>query len=97
MKNILIDKQVSWLAKDENKELIKDFEKIYVVGIDLKQTSFDENCASFCIDRNCNFLTADPKAYTHFFKIKKINTVEISPFYYEKKAERYVYLVKIKT
>jgi len=72
LKNVLIDKQVSWLGNDENSELIKDFDKPYVVGVDLKQSSFDENCASFCIDRNCDFLTADPKAYTHFFKIKKI-------------------------
>ncbi len=73
MKNVLIDKQVSWLAKDENRELIKNFDKVYVVGMDLKQTSFDENCASFCMDNNCDFLTADAKAYTHFFKIKNFH------------------------
>jgi len=96
LKNVLIDKQVNWLAKDENRELIKNFDKVYVVGKDLKQTSFDENCASICIERNCDFLTADPKAYTHFFKIKKIKSVEISRFYHEKKAERYIFLVQIK-
>ena len=97
MKNVLIDKQVSWLSKKENKELIKDFDEIYEVGKDLKQTSFDENCATFCIDRNCDFLTADPKAYTHFFKIKKIKSVEISRFIRDKDPERYVYLMQIKT
>ena len=96
MKNVLIDKQVSWLAKDENRKLIKDFEKPYVVGVDLKQTSFDENCASLCVDRNCDFLTADPKAFTHFFKIKKIKSVEITRFFYEKKAERWIYRFQIK-
>ena len=96
LKNVLIDKQVSWLGNDENKELIKDFDKPYVVGVDLKQSSFDENCASFCMDRDCDFLTADPKAYTHFFKIKKIKSVEISRFYYEKEAERYIYRMQIK-
>jgi len=96
MKNVLIDKQVSWLAKDENHELIKDFEKSYVVGVDLKQTSFDENCASFCMERNCDFLTADPRAYTHFFKIKKIKSVEISRFIRDKDPERFVYLMQIK-
>ena len=97
MKNVLIDKQVSWLTKKENKELIKDFDEIYEVGKDLKQTSFDENCATFCIDRNCDFLTADPKAYTHFFKIKKIKSIEISQFHYDNKAERNIYLMQIKT
>ena len=96
MKNVLIDKQVSWLAKDENRELIKNFDKVYVVGVDLKQTSFDENCASFCVDRNCDFLTADPKAYTHFFKIKKIKSVEISRFIRDKDPDRYVYHFQIK-
>jgi len=96
LKNVLIDKQVSWLAKDENRELIKDFEKHYVVGVDLKQTSFDENCADFCVKNTCDFLTADPKAYTHFFKIKKIKSIEISQFHYEKKAERYIYRMQIK-
>ena len=96
MKNVLIDKQVSWLAKEENRELIKNFDKVYVVGVDLKQTSFDENCASFCVDRNCDFLTADPKAYTHFFKIKKIKSVEISRFIRDKDPERYVYHFQIK-
>jgi len=94
LKNVLIDKQVSWLAKEENRELLKNFDKVYVVGVDLKQTSFDENCASFCVDRNCDFLTADPKAYTHFFKIKK--SVEISRFVRDKDPERYVYHFQIK-
>ena len=96
MKNVLIDKQVSWRAKEENRELIKNYDKVYEVGVDLKQTSFDENCASFCVDRNCDFLTADPKAYTHFFKIKKIMSVEISRFIRDKDPDRYVYLVQIK-
>ena len=97
MKNVLIDKQVSWLGNKENRELIRDFDKFYVVGIDMKQTSFDENCASFCIDRNCDFLTADPRAFTHFFKIKKIKNVLISRFMRDKDPERYVYLMQIIT
>ena len=97
MKNVLIDKQVSWLGNKENRELFRDFDKFYVVGIDMKQTSFDENCASYCIDRNCDFLTADPRAFTHFFKIKKIKNVLISRFMRDKDPERYVYLMQIIT
>ena len=97
MKNVLIDKQVSNLADDEHRELLKDFDKSYVVGVDLKQTSFDENCASFCMDNNYDFLTADAKAYTHFFKINKIKSVEISQFHYDNNAERNIYLMQIKT
>jgi len=96
LKNVLVDKQVSWLDKDENRGLLKDFELVYVVGVDLNQSSFDENCASFCVERTCDFLTADPSAYTHFFKIKKIKRVEITQFFYEKKAERWIYRFQIK-
>jgi len=97
LKNVLIDKQVSWLGNDENSELLKDFIKSYVVGVDLKQSSFDENCASFCMDKNCDFLTADIGAYIHFFKIKKIKNVLISRFTRDKDPDRYVYLMQIKT
>ena len=95
MKNVLIDKNVSWLAGDKNRELIKDFDKVYVIGIDLKQGSYDENCAAFCLDRNCDFLTGDHKAYTHFFKNKKIKSVEISRFIRDH-DERYIYRIQIK-
>jgi len=97
LKNVLIDKQVSWLANDENKELIKNFDKVNVVGVDMKQSSFDENCASFCVDGNCDFLTADIGAYIHFFKIKKIKNVLISRFTRDKDPDRYVYLMQIIT
>jgi len=90
----LIDQNCKWLAKDENRELLKNYGEIFVVGKDIKQRSFDENCASFCLDRDCDFLTADSKSYTHFFKIKKIKSVQISEFIYEKKADRHIYLVK---
>ena len=96
MKNVLIDKQVSWLGKEENRHQLKNFDKVYVVGVDMKQSSFDENCASICIERDCDFLTADPSAYTHFFKIKKIKSVEISRFIRDKDPNRYVYHMQIK-
>ena len=95
MKNVLIDKQVSYLEHDEYQELLKDYDKKFVVGKDLKQRSFDENCASFCEDKNCDFLTADNTAYVHFFKVKSIKHVQLSEFYYEKKPDRYIYLVEI--
>ena len=96
MKNVLIDQNCKWLAKDENRELLKDFEKRYVVGEAMKQSSFDENCADFCVKNTCDFLTADPSAYTHFFKIKKIKRVEISRFIVDKDPNRYIYRMLIK-
>jgi len=96
LKNVLVDKQVSWLAREEKQGLLKDFDKVYEVGVDMKQTSFDENCASICVERNCDFLTADPSAYTHFFKIKKIKRVEITRFVRDRDPNRFVYRFQIK-
>ena len=95
LKNVLIDKNIEYLAKDTYQELLKDYDSKFVVGKDLKQRSFDENCASFCKDKNCDFLTADSTAYIHFFKVKSIKRVQLSEFYYEKKPDRYIYLVEI--
>lgn len=95
MKNVLIDKNCNWLAKDEHRDLLKEYESVFVVGKDLTQRSFDENCASFCKDKDCDFLTADNTAYIHFFRVKSIKYVQISEFFYEKKPDRYIYLVQI--
>ncbi len=96
MKNIVIDKQVSYLENEEYTELLKDYNEKFVVGKDLIETGFDENWANICKDRNCDFLTADKKAYHHFFKVKSIKVLEISEFLAEKKAKgSTVYLVRI--
>jgi len=92
MKKVLIDKNILWVAKD--RELLKDYEfPPFEVGKDLKQTSYDENCGSFCYDHECDFITGDDSGYKHFFKNKKIKSVEISEFYYEDSAERQLFLV----
>ena len=66
------------------------------MGIDIKETSYDENLAKFCLDRNCDFLTADKKAYTHFFKNKQVKSVEIFQFMKkEPKKDRPIYCVRI--
>lgn len=76
---------------------LKDYEKIYSVGIDIKATSFDENCANFCLDRKCDFLTTDKKSYSHFFKIRQVKSVQIFQFMKkEPKIDRPVYCMRIK-
>ncbi len=95
LKNVLIDQNCKYLEQDEYRELLKDYDSKFVVGKDMKQTSFDENCAYFCLDRNCDFLTTDKESYDHFFKVKSIKLVQISRFRYEDKAERWVYRMQI--
>lgn len=97
MKNVLIDKQVNYLERDEFQDLFKEYDKKFVVGKDMKQTSFDENCANICIERNCDFITTDKEAYHHFFKIRQVKSVEI--FQFMKRGpniDRPVYCMRIK-
>lgn len=97
MKNVLLDQQLSYLVQDEFVNLLKDYDKKYRVGIDIKETSFDENCANFCLNRNCDFLTADKKAYDHFFKLKQVKSIEIFQFMKkEPNSPRPIYCMRIK-
>lgn len=97
LKNVLLDQHLTYLNDDKYFEYLKDYDKIFSVGIDIKTTSFDENCANVCVDRNCDFLTTDKKSYDHFFKIKSIKSVEIFQFMKkEPKIDRPVYCIRIK-
>ena len=95
MKNVLIDQNCKWLRNEENKKYLENYDQIFEVGVNLKQRDYDETLASFCKDNQCDLLTADNTAYTHFFTEKKIKNVQISEFIYEDKADRPVYLVEI--
>ena len=95
MKNVLIDQNCKWLVNEDSKKYLKDYERIFIVGIDLKQRDYDETLATFCMTNDCELLTADSKAYVHFYSEKKIKNVQISEFVYEDKADRPIYLVKI--
>lgn len=95
MPNVLIDQNCKWLANESNKKLLDSYNEIFVVGDHLKQREYDENLAKFCLEHGCDLLTADNRAYTHFFIDKQITNVHISEFVYEHKADRPVYLVKI--
>ena len=94
MKKVLIDQNILWVAKDE--ALLKDYEfPPYEVGKDVRQTSYDENCGSFCYHHDCDFITADDRAYKHFFKNKMIKSVKILEFYFDKNSQMQYYVVRI--
>ncbi|MCV0372475.1 MAG: hypothetical protein K5793_02860 [Nitrosarchaeum sp.] len=95
MANVLIDQNCKWLANEDSKSLLQKYDEIFIVGEDLKQREYDENLATFCMDNCCELLTADNRAYVHFFTDKRIKNVQISEFVYEHKADRPIYLVKI--
>ena len=95
MKNVLIDQNCKWLVNEDAKKYLENYDKIFVVGVDLKQRDYDETLAIFCKENDCELLTADNRAYIHFFSEKKIKNVQLSEFIYEDKADRPIYLVKI--
>lgn len=97
MKNVLLDQHLTYLNQKEFLHHLKDYDTIFSVGVDIKATSFDENCANFCLDRKCDFLTTDKKSYSHFFKIRQVKSVEIFQFMKkEPKIDRSVYCMRIK-
>ncbi len=95
MMNVLIDQNCKWLSNEDSKKHLENYDKKFIVGIDLKQRDHDETLAAFCKDHDCDLLTSDKTAYIHFFREKKINTVQLSEFIYEDKADRPIYLVRI--
>ena len=94
MKNFLIDQNCKYLAKDEFNHYFEKYDEMFIVGDDLKQREYDEGLAKFCKDNECDLITADSKAYTHFLS-QNINTVQISELHYEEESDRPVYVVKI--
>ena len=95
MTNVLIDQNCKWLTNEDSKTLLDMFDDVFVVGDHLKQREYDENLATFCMNNCCELLTADNRAYIHFFMDKRIKNVQISEFMYEHKADRPIYRVKI--
>jgi len=94
MKNVLIDQNIKFLTNDDYKHHLENYDEIFEVGKDLKQREYDEGLATFCKKNECDLLTADNRAYVHFLA-EKIKTVQISELFYDEKADRPIYLVKI--
>tara|TARA_B100000949_G_C13887562_1_gene287320 strand:- start:120 stop:419 length:300 start_codon:yes stop_codon:yes gene_type:complete len=96
VKSVVIDKDVLGWARDRRRDLLKRYEKILEVGelVDLPQRSFDSSVASYCKKNDCDLLTSDKTAYTHYFE-KNIRTVKINRYGWYEKGDRPVYLIEI--
>ena len=94
MTNFLIDQNSKHLANDEYKHHFEKYDKMFVVGKDLKQREYDEGLAKFCKKNECDLITTDGTAYIHFLA-EKIKAVQISELFYDDKADRPVLIVKI--
>ena len=95
-KQVIIDRDVLGWGDENKDELLKNYEAILQVSKhpDLPQRSFDESIAAYCRKNNCDLVTGDAKSYTHFFDAG-ITNVKIARLEMWKKADKYVYLVKI--
>ena len=90
------------LKEEKFSDCLKDYTGIkYVVGEDIDESSTDVKCAKFCIEHNCDFITADKKAYDEIFtELKEVKSIEIirilekeiasnaSPVYRDRKSTR---------
>lgn len=93
---VVIDKDILGWGKEHEEELLKQYEKVLKVGIhpELPQRSFDDKVASYCKNNNCDLLTGDQKAYSHYFDVG-IRTIQITRYAWYKEGDRPVYLIKI--
>lgn len=93
---VIIDHDILGWGNEEQKELSKQYRRILKVGQDpeLPQRSFDDKVASYCKDNNCDLLTADRTAYTHYFDAG-IKTIQMTKYAWWKEGDRPVYLIRI--
>ena len=65
--------------KEKFPDYLKDYTDFYVVGEDVAANASDVECAKFCIKHECDFLTADKKAYDEISTgVKEVQSIEIT-------------------
>ncbi len=94
---VLIDYNALGWAKNNTDRIRNDYEDILHVGESPhpEQGSSDAIIGSYCEEVNCDLITSDYKAYVGFLENKRIKTVQISKYAWDKEAERHIYLIKI--
>jgi len=67
---IVVDHNILGWGDTHRDELLKRFKEVIQVGkhSDLPRRAFDNEVAAYCELRDCALITADAKAYTHFFE-----------------------------
>ena len=93
---IVIDHDILGWGDEHAKELRKTYESILPVGKheDLPQRTVDDKVAAYCHRNGCDLLTADAKAYTHYFEAG-IGSVKVSRYAWWAKGDRPIYLIGI--
>ena len=96
IRKVVIDKDTLGWAKEHEKELLQQYDKILKVSeeSDLPQRSFDSEVAAYCKKNECDLLTMDKTAYIYYFDVG-IKTIQISREDWYQKGDRPVYRIKI--
>ena len=95
-KKAVIDHDILGWGDEQAASLSKQYGGILKVGLhpDLPQRSFDDKLALYCRNNNCDMLTADKEAYTHYFEAG-IKALKITKYDWWKKGDRPIYLIEI--
>ena len=93
-----MDKQLLYFKEEKYSIHLKDYASIKYVGEIIPETSPDSDCAEYCIEHKCDFITADKKAFDEIFKLKKIKSIEIKQILErEPTIDRPVYSLSFRT
>ncbi|MFH1327322.1 MAG: hypothetical protein ABIH76_00485 [Candidatus Bathyarchaeota archaeon] len=93
---VVVDHDLGGWADKNKEELLEQWSEFLEVGKhpDLPQKSNDAALGTYCNKHDCDFLTADKTAYTHYFEAK-IEAVRITRYGFDEKGDKEIYLVEI--
>lgn len=94
--NLVIDHDILGWAEKRKVQLLETYQQIFRVGIgyEIPQRTADEKVALLCKEKNCDLLTADTRAYLHYFA-SGITSVQITKYGEDVKADKHVLLIRI--
>ena len=99
MEYALLDEHLSYFTQEKFSDCIKHYAvPLYTVEKHVPKGSKDHSCAEYCIEHECDFITADKKAFDEIFKLKKIKSIEIKQILErEPTIDRPVYSLSFRT
>jgi hypothetical protein len=93
---VVIDHDILGWGDEHEEQLLVDYRHVLQVGKhpNLPHRGFDVTIAEYCQQNDCDLITGDARAYTHFFEAG-IKRVKITRKDVWKADEKYIYLVQI--
>ncbi len=94
---VVVDKQLAGWKGIREVELLERFDEIQRVGLyqDLPQRISDEALGAYCKRNDCALITADSRAYTHFFE-RGTETVQIRKYGHNVEGDQAVYIITVR-